>query len=179
LAFSEFTPNTWYGFQNDNINIRNIIKLSGHYQYANSTFQGSVLLDQREVGTATAGSNCPNNYSCYPYAYKNTEMVTTNSRIDGQFGFDGYTPYNLSARISQNGAKFILSEPTGYKLAGKYNSDTKELNFGDTNGVRLKGTTDNFSLQDKNGVSLGTFGKLSNGNNWEITYTDNTAETLF
>jgi len=179
LAFSDFAPNTWYGFQNDNINIRNIIKLNGHYQYANSTFQGSVLLDQREVGTATAGSNCPNNYSCYPYAYKNTEMVTTNSRIDGQFGFAGYAPYNLSARISQNGAKFILTEPTGYKLAGKYNSDTKEFNFGDTNGVRMNGTTSNFSMKDKNGVSLGTFGKLSNGNNWEITYSDNSTETLF
>lgn len=176
LAFSDFESNTWYGFGNANINIRNIIKLSGSYQYANSTFQGSVLLDQRELGTATTGYN---NYNYTTYVNKNTSIVSVNAKIDGEFGFSGYTPYTLSARIFQNGGKFILSETTGYKLAGKYNDETKELNFGDTNGVRLKGTTNNFSLQDKNGNNLGTFGQISNGNNWEIKYSDNSTETLF
>ena len=81
----------------------------------------------------------------------------------------GTAPYKLA--ISVVGDLDALAE---YKLA-------------DSNGVIATYTRDDtntsanvsFTLTDKDGSELASFGKDSTGNSWEVQYSDGSSETLY
>lgn len=152
----------------------------GKYTYAGAQFVGHIdtngfINDADEfIGNVNVLGNIEAN-GFVPFDMKSTIVFSVSKGVDAYVLFTRNNNYQL-----------------GLHLVNTYNGDeeTFTMDSGDTNGVlghirrvynHETDTGDNLSLSvtDKDGNSLATVGEDSNGNGWEIQYSDGTAETLF
>ncbi len=135
----------------------------GSYKYTDATFVGEIDLLQN----------------------KEKELYASN--IDAKITANGFVPFVLkySGVINKNlnKAYALIQRGNSYKIAIlsiRENTEDSRVKIVDTNGVISEFSTDDVTktLKNKNGDMLATYGK-TNGNSWEVTYSDGSSETLF
>ena len=149
---------------------------SGTYSYSGASFSGIIDVNAtRDV--------------------VNDELATLNACIQGRIAANGFEPFSISASeafaFGRTEGYLYLTRGTsplyeiGVSVIGNVNSSVT-VNLADSNGVKGTYTVDAntsapsvFNLTDTSGRTLATFGKNTTGNNWEVTYSDGTSETVY
>lgn len=109
------------------------------------------------------------------------------SNIDAKITANGFVPFEFkysgfeSQMVSKSYA--LIQRGSDYKIALSSlgtNGNHPTVKIVDTNGVisEFKTNDTTKTLKNKDGNTLATYGK-TNGNSWEVTYSDNSSETLF
>ena len=151
----------------------------GRYDYNSASFAGHIDANLTQVDAANGDS-----------------YMIGKVNVSGVVEANGFTPFSILTNanlINGNDIEVfgLFTRDTDYKL-GVHIVNTEDANgnestvldLGDTNGVvahSVDNGTDSFSMsvKDKDGNNLANVGESSNGNNWEIQYSDNSSETLF
>ncbi|MEA2050161.1 MAG: hypothetical protein U9O56_05470 [Campylobacterota bacterium] len=170
------------------------LSVIANLNYTNSTNTQSVFFD----GNYSYGDT-----SFYGKINISGDETQSSFDISGDVESNGFEPFTLAVKAdTQNdvvNGYAMLTRGDSYKLGLKLTETATEdgnytsvFNIGDSNGV-IATYTDTWSEQDdnteedstsiiftdKDGNELATYGEDENENDWEIKYSDDSAETLF
>ena len=151
----------------------------GKYNYNSASFVGHIDTNLTQVDAANGDS-----------------YMTGPVNVSGVVEANGFEPFSIltSANLIDNNDVEIFglfTRGTDYKLgvhvvhtADNNGNQSTVLDLGDTNGVlahSVDNGTDPFSMnvKDKDGNNLANVGETTNGNNWDIQYSNGDTETLF
>jgi hypothetical protein len=146
------------------------VNFNGTYSYDGTSFKGIVdASGNKEFNTVS--------FDISGIITPKAGFIPFSIAVAGSVSEDSVDAYGL----------FTRGVNDAYKLGIKVSSNddnTTTIQTADSNGV-VSTTTESDSentpivFESKSGTTLATYGKASNGNDWEIIYSDNSSETLF
>ena len=158
------------------VNADNIISnFDGIYSYNGASFVGHIDTNLTQVDAANGDS-----------------YIAGLVNVSGVIEANGFEPFSILTHMNlraNNGVEaygLFTRGSDNYKM-GVYVDGSDEnvtTRIGDTNGVlgnAFESDTQSFQMNvhDKDGNNLAHVGETSNGNNWEIQYSNGDTETLF
>ena len=158
------------------VNADNIISnFDGIYSYNGASFVGHIDTNLTQVDAANGDS-----------------YIAGLVNVSGVIEANGFEPFSILTHMNlraNNGVEaygLFTRSSDNYKM-GVYVDGSDEnvtTRIGDTNGVlgnAFESDTQSFQMNvhDKDGNNLAHVGETSNGNNWEIQYSNGDTETLF
>lgn len=155
------------------------VKFNGIYTYSDTKFTGIIDANGNENTNAASfdiiGKIEANGFE--PFSIAAAGSVSSDETIDAYALFTRGAEYKLGLHVQKSTTKDSIEYKDTMRLAdsngvlGSYDNTWYNDERDDTNDV--------YNFTNKDGAPLATYGKDSNHNDWEIKYSDNTAESLF